>query len=148
MNKAYLIVGHSNWGKSKTLKQLTSNSRRVRYFSISGEDFFIRRMSNDDFEKKLLKFVTDATKYKRNLIIAFCPAFDKSRESKKILDILSKDFTLFFFVLKHKFGSDLTISKNEIDVLRKYGDVSVFNKRNEEDKIRALSFEKYITKNL
>lgn len=148
MNKAYLIVGHSNWGKSKTLKQLTSNNRRVKYVSISGENFFVRRMSNDDHEKKLLKFVTDATKYKRNLIVAFCPAFDKPRESKKILDILAKDFTLFFFVLKHKYGSDLIISENEIDVLREFGDVSVFNKRNEEAKIRALSFEKYISKNL
>jgi hypothetical protein len=146
--KAFLIVGHSNWGKSQTLRKLTSNSRRIKYFDISGANFFVRRMSNDDDEKKLLKFVSDATKYKMNLIVAFCPVFDKNRESRKILDILSKDFSLFFFVLKHKYASDLTISDDETNVLRDFGDVSLYNKRNEAAKSRAKAFGNYIDQHI
>jgi len=55
--KAFAVVGHSNWGKSYTLRALTDNTPQYRWWEIKGELFNIKRMSNDDDTEGLLEFV-------------------------------------------------------------------------------------------
>lgn len=128
--KAFFVVGHSNWGKSHTLRHLTGGNVRKRRVELEGEVFYIRRMSNDDDETKLLEFVTNEINKKGNhAIIAFCPVFEAGRQSKEILEILKKDFDLYFFVIKHEFKGDRVVTTQEIEILTQYGKYEVLNER-------------------
>jgi hypothetical protein len=148
--KAFVVVGHSNWGKSRTLRQLAGGSRRRAWVLLNGEIWiFIRRMSNDDIPDDLLDFVRrlDANK-KAIIIIALCPDFDdNSKKTQLILDLLKKKYSIFFFVLKKKYDGDDEISDAEISSLRKYGQVEVFNSKSE-DTVRAQSLRRYVENNL
>ena len=44
--KAFIIVGHSNWGKSRTLRQLTGSRRRA-WIEINDIWIFVSQISND-----------------------------------------------------------------------------------------------------
>jgi hypothetical protein len=46
--KIVFVVGHERWGKSKTLRSLTNGNIHRRRIIISGTEFYVRRMSNDD----------------------------------------------------------------------------------------------------
>ncbi|MEI9918162.1 MAG: hypothetical protein WDO14_05095 [Bacteroidota bacterium] len=146
MRKAFILIGHSNWGKSKTLKSLIG-SVRVTHWTIKGVDFFVRRISNDDDEESLINFVDKRTVNKGNIIITFCPSFDKGKQVEAILKKLKKDFSLHFFVLKHKYRSDEIIPDTEVAVLKKYGSVYVYPKDTEAAE-RARAFKAFIADNL
>lgn len=146
--KAFFVVGHSNWGKSFTLRKLTNDSPRIRRVTLAGNIFYIRRMSNDDHEEKLLEFVTNEINKKGNhAIIAFCPVFEAGRKSKEVLEILKKDFDLHFFVIKHEFKGERVVTNEEIEVLRQYGECEVLNEKIESD-LRAEKFTKFILANM
>lgn len=146
--KAFLVVGHSSWGKSFTLRQLTNDSPRVRRVELDGSVFYIRRMSNDDHETKLLNFVKNKLNTKGNhAIIAFCPVFDAGRKSKEILDILEKDFDLYFFVIKRRFNGAEEVSDKEIEVLMQYGKCEILNDRIESG-LRAERLKAFIRHNM
>lgn len=100
MKKAFLLVGHSNWGKSETLYQLAENNRRKKYYLISGEWFIIRRMSNDDNEESLERFIDSADKYGHHLIIAFCPTFRPGEKAHKMLKKTIRKFRDISFRLR------------------------------------------------
>ena len=146
MKKAFLLVGHSNWGKSETLYQLTDRNRRKKYFQINDEWFFVRRMSNDDNEESLEKFIKSAWKYKCHLIMAFCPTFEKGKASA-LLNELSKRFEINTFVLTHKYGGNDSITSKEIKALAKYGIVEELKKKQEATQ-RAKAFKAFIVDNL
>jgi len=75
--KIVFVVGHENWGKSKTLKALTDNNRYVKNYELGGHEWFIRRMSNDDQPDGYYDFMDVLSK--PYLIAAFCPNFDEER---------------------------------------------------------------------
>jgi hypothetical protein len=54
--QAFFVVGHSNWGKSSTLKALAAPPQ-VRKVVVGGRTFFIRRMSNDDRPNDWVAFI-------------------------------------------------------------------------------------------
>ncbi|MDZ7817093.1 MAG: hypothetical protein U5K55_00130 [Aliarcobacter sp.] len=58
ISKIVFVVGHENWGKSKTLKSLTNGSRYIKNYSINNINWFIRRnLSNDDYPDKYYDFM-------------------------------------------------------------------------------------------
>ena len=74
---AFLVVGHENWGKSKTLRAMTNDNFHKRYKEVAGTIFFIRRMSDDDRSDEYKVFVNGLDqKYNKNIILAFCPNMD------------------------------------------------------------------------
>jgi hypothetical protein len=147
MKKAFLMVGHSNWGKSETLAHLTKHNRKKKYVEISGEWFFIRRMSNDDNEEKLMTFIESAHKYNCHLIIAFCPTFQAGEKGHKMLTVLSKDFEIHPFVLMHEYSGTRVIERDEIVELEKYGKCKKYIEQGEST-ARSIAFKKYINSKL
>lgn len=149
--KCFFLVGHSNWGKSYTLVQLTGGSSRVKHTIINGTSIFVRKMSNDDDSRKLLNFVKNDIDNKNNIIIAFCPSFaseERAQNSIEILETLKdKGFESYFFILHNKYNSAEQISADEIEKLKEYGECEVLigNKISE---VRAEEFKKFIINHL
>ena len=147
-NKAIVVVGHSDWGKSKTLKALTGgNIHKVRV-NIKGYDICIKRMSNDDEpeKEKLLNYLQEIDpNIKPIILITLCPDFDdSSKKTNKILKLLSNKYNnIFFWVLKRKYGSIEEVSNDEIQMLKSFGKVSVFSDKAEASD-RALELERFI----
>ncbi|QTL95167.1 hypothetical protein [Aeromonas jandaei] len=144
--KIIFVVGHENWGKSKTLKALTDNNRYVKNYELGGLSWFIRRMSNDDQPAGYYKFMDKFTN--PNLIAAFCPNFDDERNEITInllKKLSNKGYEIYFWVLKIQFTSGVSMSSNYIDKLKDFGEVEVYSK-NSESSIRATELRKYIEK--
>lgn len=146
--KIAFVVGHSNWGKSSTLRALTNDEFRVRWHTISKVDFFIRRMSNDDQTQGYIDFMTKITPAKyQSLIAALCPKIDDAKNpTEKILKNLdSKGFRLFFWVLETEQGKgNGFISKDEIAMLHRYGTV-IIHLGKSTPKQNASVFSKFIS---
>lgn len=144
--KIVFVVGHENWGKSKTLKALTDNNRYIKNYKLGGHDWFIRRMSNDDQPDGYYNFMDSLTK--SYLIAAFCPNFDDDRY-KITVNLLSelkrKGYELYFWVLKTQFSSGDKMPSNYIDKLRDFGTVEIYSQNCEAD-IRASELRKFIEK--
>ena|GEM_PF-1124542 len=142
--KIFLYVGHSNWGKSFVLKQITDNNARKKIKILFDKIFRVRKMSNDDDEEKLLEFVKRIEKSSyRYYLIAFCPRQNKSNRTKEILSILAKSCDLFFFIQKNQFGSTNIIKEEEIESLNEFGIVNVLDE-NMEYPQRAEKFLNFI----
>lgn len=143
MNKpiAVLIVGHADWGKSRTLRELTNGNFRQRRITIKGTEFFIRRMSNDDDPEGFIIFVEnlDATA-KPQLLATFCPKFTATGRAKYILQTLqNKKYKLYFFIIEHQYGTDEVVTRDEIANLRQFGTVKIYSQRSESaERARAL----------
>lgn len=151
MKKAFILVGHSNWGKSRTLKCLTQNNIYRRNIQIGGIEFFIRRMSNADNSESLLRFVKNTEE--PNIIMTLSPNFLGNTKTIDILKELkdSKNYQLFFFVLKYKYDQSQKISQEEIEELKNYSDsnfIEIFNDKNSPDYLRAHEFRRFIEKHL
>jgi hypothetical protein len=150
LKQAFILVGHSNWGKSQTLIKLTNDKHQIRNHEINNKRIFIRRMSNDDNEKGLLNFVKTKLDSKNKIILTFCPSFaKKDSKAEEILNALNQDFILFFFVLKNKYGKHKgkTITNNEIQQLNNFGKSEVLAGIKESVE-RAKKFEDFIKNNL
>jgi hypothetical protein len=142
--KAFVVVGHSNWGKSKTLRSLTEE------IYIKGYKIKIKRMSNNEIPfKEVIDFLNKLDSKKNPvIIITLCPNFvDKSKGTIKILDLLLTKFKLYFWVLKKRYNHTQEVEDGEIDRLRKYGCVEVVTKVDESN-IRAKKFRRFIENNL
>jgi hypothetical protein len=148
--KAFVLVGHENWGKSRTLKSLTDDSRYAKTISIDGRELFIRRMSNDDVPESLVRFVKNIDpQHYADVILTLCPNFhDPSRKTVSILAKLSEKYELFFWVLKFKYAANKTVSDNEIKRLEEYGEVEVFASKQPQSTERAKEFMAFIKKRL
>ena len=149
--KAFFIVGHKHWGKSRTLAFLT-DSKRKQYFEIKGFKFFVRRMSNDDVAPSFFWLLHHLKPEERaHLLITICPTFTNKREGAKLTTALRsfrKRYALFFFVLRHNFKRPKKlISDEEIEMLEKFGKVRLFATHAEADK-RALALMKFVRANL
>ena len=127
--KIAFVVGHSNWGKSETLRALTSGNPFKRSVTISDIKFFVRRRSNDDkprsFIDRMKSFDPIDWPY---IVAALCPDFD--RPHKGTLDVLqtmrSKGYGLYFWVLEEQYGTKETIKRDEVSKLRDFGKVEIY----------------------
>ncbi len=146
MSIAIVLVGHSNWGKSRSLKALTDDIVQFRYWQIADKTFFIRRMSNDDLSEELKAFIENLSPDEQeNVLLTLCPDFDEPlKHTKTNLITLSKKYTVFFFVLQHGYGTNNSISPEEIEKLKIYGEVEVFSKKNAWASTRAKALRNYI----
>ncbi|HEV3037109.1 MAG TPA: hypothetical protein VHA33_04915 [Candidatus Angelobacter sp.] len=148
--KAFFVVGHKHWGKSKTLKALTDN-RRVGWFEINAAWFFIRRMSNDDIPDEFYELLNNLEPVKKPfVIIALCPTFEDQEKCEELLNAL-KDFKrkyeLHFFVLQHAFLDDRQISEKELAHLKDFGTVQKLSRKADKEE-RGRAFEKFILANI
>lgn len=157
MKKVFIYVGHSNWGKSRALRVLTSNSSRVKTVQISSYNVRVRKMSNDDDGQGLLDWVRTFPRqnYDR-FVIAFCPKVppidgEATHEQNIALDILielQRTNELYFFVQHEMYNSPTNqITQQEITWLQNFGTVQILNGQNE-DTVRASEFLKYIQTNI
>ena len=150
--KAFVVVGHSNWGKSFTLISLTG-SRHKMLIQVDGEQLKVKKMSNDDIPKGpggLLDFVEVSIKSKyAYIVLALCPNFvDADRETEHILKTLSPKYDLFFWVMRERYGDRNTqVTDDQINRLKKWGTVEVFE-GHAEDTVRAVGFKKFIEQHL
>ena len=149
MSKIVFVVGHSNWGKSKTLKCLTDDSRYVKTYTINDINWFIRRMSNDDYSESYCNFIKNLnTEINPNVIAAFCPNFEEERneETIKILNSLKiKGYDLYFWVIEHQFSTKNKMDSFFIDKLKDFGKVEIYSKCEEAD-LRASALKDFIKK--
>ncbi len=107
--RVIFVVGHSNWGKSETLRALTSESHRIRRVSIAHVEFFIRRMSNDDLPESFIKRMTSIDpRFWPYIIARLCPEFDDpSKGTATVLQTLcDKGYKLFFWALEKQYGTN------------------------------------------
>jgi hypothetical protein len=140
------VVGHSNWGKSKTLRALTNDNYRVHRTTISGVEYFVRRMSNDDLPESFIKWMTTVQPEKwPDILAALCPDFDDpEKETADVLQALKdKGYRLFFWVLHKKFGANEFVQSSEISRLRTFGKVEVVNDEWEAS-VRGRKFKAFI----
>ncbi len=145
--KIVFVVGHAHWGKSQTLRALTNDDFRVRKIGIGGEEFFIRRMSNDDQPEGYIKFmqsVYPATK--PNLIATLCPNFhNPDAATESILSTLrANGYKMFFWVIEHQYGNVGAVTAKEISRLRKFGKVEIFSRKFEAT-ARAKNFKRFVS---
>jgi hypothetical protein len=148
--KAFVLVGHENWGKSQTLKSLTDDNRYVKRINLDGRELFIRRMSNDDKPESLVRFVKNlAPQHHSYVILTLCPNFhNSSRKTISILSQLAEKYELFFWVLKFKYEANQTVSDDEIRRLEDYGEVEVFSSKQLQSIERAKEFKSFIKKRI
>lgn len=150
--KAFFIVGHKNWGKSKTLKAL-SGGRLLRCFSIDSKQFFFRRMSNDDRPDEFFQALRDLLKSpdKPLVIIALCPTFNDPTKRQQLIKALrgfSRGYRLFFFVLRFAYHGSRSIKDTELRNLEKFGTVKVLTQSKTGQGKRAQAFKSFIMQNL
>jgi len=142
---AVFVVGHANWGKSRTLRALTNGNAHLRRTRLAGVEFFIRRMSNDDRPDDFYAFIDGVVPHERPyLIVAFCPEF-KERQTRWSLETMrEKGYRLCFWVMRQQYGSTQVVTRDEIAVLRRHGRVGVFEGAQAEDTRRASALRIFI----
>jgi hypothetical protein len=149
MKKVFLLVGHENFGKSRTLVKLTE-SKNSQHIVIDNKWFALKRKSNDDIGKDLLKYVKEVLGNKncKYILLCFCPDFKEPKKySIQILETLRKECELYFFVLMKQFGGNSVVSLNEIGELKKYGNVFQYEESDDAND-RADALIKYIKENI
>jgi hypothetical protein len=152
--KAFVLVGHEQWGKTQTLIKLTG-SKNSRNINISGKDFKINRPSNDDISEQqrlpnhVIKFIAESFIYNvSQVIITLCPNFENPKRcTMPILEFLKYKYDIYFWVMRKKWGTDEVIYQREIDELYDYGVVEIFEEKVRAS-IRAKAFRDFIENNL
>ncbi|OHD54880.1 MAG: hypothetical protein A2Y33_16020 [Spirochaetes bacterium GWF1_51_8] len=156
--KAFILVGHSDWGKSETLYSLTDNSRHSYYY-LEDHCFITQRMSNDDESEWYSLYNSLERKIKKNwnsnpLLFALCPNFSEgAKNTINILELLKQNkYKMYFFVLQKKYTNNfrkdsLLVSPQEVQILMEYGEVEVFSEMKESFE-RAKAFESFIKKKI
>ena len=145
--KVAFVVGHAQWGKSKTLRALTNESYRQRRCLIGGVEFFIRRMSNDDNPKSFVKLMeTIDPTVEPNIIAALCPNFqNKEAATEAVLAALrKKGYHLFFWVMVNQYGTNAVIAAKDISRLRTFGKVEVVSGVHEAESM-AKKFKRFVS---
>lgn len=145
IRRAVFVVGHENWGKSRTLLALT-NARRVHRVTIDNVTFFIKRMSNDDRREEYQQFIDTLSPTNiPNLIAALCPNFvGDDNDTPEILTTLrTKGYEMFFWVIEHQHGKEAVVDQSDLRALETFGRVEVFSERVEAD-LRATQLRVFI----
>jgi len=143
--KAFILVGHADWGKSLTLKEFTNGVRQYRWWKIKNKWIYIKRMSNDDDSKGLYNYIKKMKPDEHeNIVLTLCPNFEvKNRKTEDILQQLNKNYEMFFFVLKYNYDASAQIKDSEVSELKKYGTVEILSKP-EDKKVRAKQFKQFV----
>ena len=144
--KIAFVVGHSDWGKSKTLRALTNGNYWIKRTKINGVEFFVRRMSNDDLPDSFIRKMKSMNPAVwPHIIAALCPNFDDAKVSTRSIlsDLRGKGYQLFFWVIQCQHGTDEVVSPGELALLRQFGKVEVFADRSEAE-VRAKRFASFI----
>ena len=145
MKTAFLLVGHRHWGKSMTLRAMTNGRRRVQYWRVLDKEYFVRRMSNDDYPEDYLDLIRRLPFPRAaDCILAMCPDFTNPITEECLNLLKQKEYRLFFFVLKSSFAHAATINQFEIDRLKTFGEAEVFESRGVESDKRAIAFQQFI----
>jgi hypothetical protein len=153
IGKIVFVVGHSNWGKSRTLKSLTDDSRYITKLKIRDIEFFIRRMSNDDKPKHDPEPTSFINFWERqnpavrsHLIGTLCPRFDSPEliQHKILEQLQEKGYQLFFWVIRLGWNRPDTITPNEIGLLKGFGIVEEFDQEAEAHR-RAVHLRAFIS---
>jgi hypothetical protein len=146
------VVGHENWGKSRTLSGLKEICEsRGRRLIIRDTEFLVRSMSNDDKPDSYIDFMNSTSR--PAIIAALCPKFKKLKnyeDSRKSIDetlqfLRQRGYHLFFWVIEHQWAGTGRITQEEIEELRRNGVVEVFEGRNVESKSRARRFRAFVS---
>lgn len=142
------VVGHANWGKSKTLRALTDGNCHQRRIIIGGVQFFIRRMSNDDDPGGFVNLMTTIDpSVEPRVIAAFCPNFDdEEAAAESVLGALrKKGYRLFFWVMQNQYGTGAAMASKDISRLLSFGRVEVVaNGQEAEAGARAKEFKHFV----
>jgi hypothetical protein len=149
MKRAFIYVGHSNWGKSFALRVITEGNAYKKTVIIKGLWFWVRKMSNDDKPDELLTAVEAIPEsWYDNFILTYCPNHLEDGQTMEILNILSSSCQLFFFVQESRYSNPSEkIEEHEIAYLRTIGMVEML-KGKHEDSVRANRFRRFITEHL
>jgi len=128
------------------LRQLTKGTKKG-WWEIKDNYVFIKRMSNDDIPESVINFVDNLdSEYKNVIIMTLCPNLEEeNHKTKYIINKVEKNYKMYFFVLKQSYNDDRTVTDDEIEELRKHGNVEILQKR-EKDKQRAIAFNNFIIK--
>lgn len=133
-----LVVGHRQWGKSRTIGAV---SAKRGWVTLTGRRFFVRRMSNDDQPKGYEAFISALTPAKKPLVLmAYCPESGPPR----FLRALAAKYKVCAFVLDHAFSGSRTISPAEIATLTQYATVSRFSSPRRPAPERAEALGRFI----
>lgn len=149
MKKAFIYVGHSAWGKSFALKQITNNSSHKKTVQINNKWVWVRKMSNDDDAVGLLSFSkTIPSKGYENFILAYCPKHENDQGAMDILNTLQKSCKLYFFIQEIMYSDpSQSISTTEVDYLNRIGTVQILTGHNP-DTVRADQFLSFIKQHI
>jgi hypothetical protein len=140
--QAFLVVGHSQWGKSKTLWALTNDQRG--WVTLDGKQFFVRLMSNNDVPDSYEKFINSLGPIKKPLVIAaYCP----ERPPYPFITALAKKYNLILWILEHNYADTASITPDEIQSLHKFGKVECYSLRRSEAVARASALMQFIQVN-
>ena len=141
----FFVVGHKDWGKSRTLRALTGGEHQVRKTTVGNHTFLIWRMSNDDKPAVWTRRLRELNPQTHTrAILTVCPTPD----AQAALDSLRSQYALFFWVIRHSHGdypnSDgRTISTVEEQALRSLGVVEVFEDIADAP-VRAAALKRFI----
>ena len=136
--KAFLVVGHSNWGKSFTLRALSGGTTK-KWIRIRGQRVFIRYMSNDDVPGSFHRSVRGLDPAKKHYIcIAFCPRVSDAPTAKTIRALRSR-YDIVSFVMAQAYNGEKRLKPHEIGALKWLGDTRVlWERRSAPARARAL----------
>ena len=145
MKKAFIYVGHANWGKSFALKQITNGSSHKKTVKINNKWVWVRKMSNDDDSEGLLNFVNSIpTNGYNNFILAYCPNHGYDQGAMEILNSLQQSCDIYFFVQENMYSAPSNIiPASEINHLQQIGTVQILSGKNA-DSVRANEFLAFI----
>ena len=141
--QAFLVVGHSNWGKSQTIRALTGGRRG--WVRILGRDFFVRLMSNDDPPVAgYRRFIGRLRPARHVLVVApYCP--EPSRRASLLAQWASK-YTLRLWVLADNYHGGRAMHAAELAQLQRHGTVAVFHGARVEAPVRAVALRRFIAR--
>ena len=105
--------------------------------------------TSDDDTEGFFKYVSKLNHIKRPYaILTLCANFNnEERLTRKSLDVLKNKYKLYFWVIQNSYIGGRVVSPGEIDELKKYGDVEIYQGK-ENDEVRAKKFNKYIEANI
>ena len=149
MAKAFVLIGHRHWGKSRTLRALTGG-RLTRRDRIAGRTFRIRRTSNDDLPSEFEDFVCSLQPATDPFVIVpMCPNFGGVQPAaESSLQELVGKYQVFVWVLRQAYGGGRQINQQEIAELTRFGTVGIDQHSDQEDLQRAAAFEVFIAANV
>jgi hypothetical protein len=147
------VVGHEDWGKTRTLNSLKANyPSQGRRIWVEDTEFLVRTMSNDDMWESYTRFMADTSR--SAIIAALCPKFkalmSPAEISGKAIDGLLnslklRGYELIFWVIERQWGTKRKITPGELSELRRFGTVTILSEQVESN-VRAAKLYEFVTR--